>query len=103
MKKLKQNLKRVDESQKRMNELMVSMFKRTTSQNKEKEEQEVSTSEVSRNLYKEFAEIGDQHIAESREDKNQTSLEEDVGHTILQEDFKDEARDTLHGLHSLRN
>ena len=46
---------------------------------------------------------GDQNIVESRENKNQTSLEEDVGHTILQEDSKDEGRDTPHGLHSLRN
>ena len=59
MKKFKQNLKRLDESQKRMNELMASMFKESTTQNERKEEQEVSTSEVSRNLYKEFAAMGD--------------------------------------------
>ena len=47
--------------------------------------------------------MGDQHIAKSREDKNHTNLEEDVGRTILQEDSKDEARDTSHGLHNLRN
>ena len=45
MKKLKQNLKRLDESQKRMNELMASMFKESTTQNERKEEQEVSTTD----------------------------------------------------------
>ena len=70
MKKLKQNLKRLDESHKRMNELMASMFKKSTTRNERKEQQEVSTSELSRNLYKEFAAVGDQHTAESREDTN---------------------------------
>ena len=88
MKKLKQNLKALDENQKRLNELMASMFKKSTTRNERKEEQEVSTSEVSRNLYKEFAAVGDQHAAKSRENENQTNLEEDVGHQTLHEDCK---------------
>ena len=45
MKKLKQNSKRLDESQKKMNELMASIFKESTTQNERKEEQEVSTTD----------------------------------------------------------
>ena len=70
IKKLKQNLKVLDENQKRLNELMASIIKNSTTRNERKEEQEVSTSEVSRNLYKEFAAMGDQHADESREDKS---------------------------------
>ena len=67
---------------------MASMFKKSTTRNERKEEQEVSTSEVSRNLYKEFAAVGDQHATKSRENENQTSLGEDVGHQTLHEDCK---------------
>ena len=35
-----------------------------------------------------FHVVGDQHTAESREDKNQTSLEEDVGYKTLHKDCK---------------
>ena len=38
---------------------MTSISKKSTTQNERKEEQDVSTSEVSRNLYKEFAAVGD--------------------------------------------
>ena len=38
---------------------MTSISKKSKIQNERKEEQEVSTSEVSRNLYKEFAVVGD--------------------------------------------
>ena len=49
---------------------MISIVKRTTSQNKEKEEQEVPI--VSRSLYDEFRVVSDHHIANLMEGKNQT-------------------------------
>ena len=76
-------MKRLDENQKRMNELvldpakldkvaqcMISIVKRTTSQKKEKEEQEVPI--VSRSLYDEFPAVSDHHTADLMESKNQT-------------------------------
>lgn len=72
----------------RLSRYMTSISKKSTSPNERKEEQEVSTREVSRNLYNEFAAVNDQHTADPREDKNQTSIEEEIGHKTLQKDFK---------------
>ena len=49
---------------------MVSIIKKTTSQNEEKEEQEVHI--VSRSFYDEFPAVSDHHIADLMESKNQT-------------------------------
>ena len=59
---------------------MTSISKKSTTQNEKKEEQEVSTSEVSRNLYNEFSAVSDQHTADHMENKNHTNIEEEDAH-----------------------
>ena len=83
MEKLKQSLEKLDKNQKRMDKLisdpakldkvargMVSIIKRTPSQNEEKEEQEVPI--VSRSFYDEFPTVSDHHTTDLMESKNQT-------------------------------
>ena len=83
----------MDENQKRMNELildptkldkvarcMVSIIKRTTSQNEEEEEQEIPI--VSRSLYDEFPVVSDHHTTDLMEGKNQTLENESLDHDV---------------------
>lgn len=105
MQKLKQSLKRLDENQKSMNELisdpakldkvargMVSIIKKTTSQNEEKEEQEVPI--VSRSFCDEFPAVSDHHTADLMESKNQI-LENESEKSIDDNELQDHDVDGL--------
>ncbi|KAH9309373.1 hypothetical protein KI387_037284 [Taxus chinensis] len=79
----------------RLARYMASIYKRSTSQNKKEEKQEISTGEVSRNLYNDFAAVSDQHTTDPMKNKNQNCIEKDMDHMTLHDDSKIEGKQVM--------